>query len=69
MDRFAFLAGDRVARLAEIAADIGAAFRALANAKINATLEGARQKGSWPRKRSGLAICQQNNVLAAHLRD
>jgi hypothetical protein len=26
-----------------------------ANAKINATVDGARQKGSWPRKRSGLA--------------
>jgi hypothetical protein len=35
MDRFAFLEGDRVARLAEIAADIGAALRALANAKIH----------------------------------
>src|SRR5438067_11136621 len=40
---------------APISAAISAKRATQASAKINATLEGARQKGSWPRKRSGLA--------------
>jgi len=40
---------------APISAAISAKRATKASAKINATLEGARQKGSWPRKLSGLA--------------
>src|SRR5438093_540133 len=40
---------------APISAAISAQRATPASAKINATVAGARQKGSWPRKRSGLA--------------
>src|SRR5437868_4190954 len=40
---------------APISAAISAKRATQASAKINATLEGARQKCSWPRKLSGLA--------------
>ena len=52
-----FGVGQGAKRSADIQSPAGAeAKRATrANTKINATVDGVRQKGSWPRKLSGLA--------------